>query len=84
MGCNTREENAAELAADEERITRRESVVRAAQAAIDSHKAGLGVEGEDETQLWHLIASLLEWCDAKNIDFDLQLELVREYYRTEG
>lgn len=54
------------------------------QTAIDGHNRDLGLQtghcpGVD---LWHMIASAIEWCEAQNprVDFDLTLENVREHF----
>jgi hypothetical protein len=53
--------------------------VDAAQAALDKHDDELGLEegNGDEVQVYHLVASLLEFCDARGLDFDEILDEVR-------
>ena len=53
--------------------------VAAAQAAITTHQEAAGLEAGNgpSTDLWHLLASLMEWCDAKGVDFDATVSEVR-------
>lgn len=51
---------------------------QAASLAIQAHKAALGIEGDDSVQMWHLLASLLEWCRATGVDLDAELSDVRQ------
>lgn len=46
---------------------------------------GVPLNADKETLVWHMIASLLEYCDDQvpPVDFDLQLEMVREHFRGE-
>lgn len=46
---------------------------------IDRHRLNTGLVGDDETIMFHVIADLLEFCDAKAIDFDLVTEQAREH-----
>lgn len=46
--------------------------VAAADAALRAHRDHLGLEGDDEVQLWHLLASLKEWAAASGVDFAMQ------------
>lgn len=60
--------------------------VKAAQAAIDAHQDTLRLEdgNSPETGLWHLVWSLLDWCDAMNVDFDATVSEVRAEIRNAG
>jgi len=60
--------------------------VQAAQAAIDAHQNFLLLEDGNgkATDLWHLVWSLLDWCDAMNVDFDAVVSEVREEIRSTG
>lgn len=55
-------------------------VVAAVASAMDSHEQAMKLEAnmEPETRVWHMIASLLEYCDEHQLNFDLILESVRE------
>lgn len=44
--------------------------VEAACAAVDAHQGKLGCDGERDMQLWHLLASLHEWCAVYGVNFD--------------
>jgi hypothetical protein len=54
--------------------------VVAAQAAVDAHQQAMALEAGNghATDLWHLIYSLLEWCDANGVDFDTTVSEVRQ------
>lgn len=56
--------------------------IEAAQAAIDinMHKMRLEDDGNQQTRLFHLLVSLLEWSDANHIDFDAAVSEVRQYF----
>lgn len=58
--------------------------VRAAQVALDAHHKAYRLEDGNGsgTALFHLLASLLEWCDAQTpcVDFDAILEEVRQHF----
>lgn len=56
------------------------------QEALDGHNRALGLmEGAgDEVDLFHMLASAIEWCDRQGVDFDLALEEVREHFKSEG
>lgn len=57
-----------------------ENHVSAVQELLDAHDRTLGLEESagGEQQLWHLLMSLLEFCDARGLEFDSILEHVRE------
>lgn len=44
---------------------------------------GAPLNSDKDTLVWHMIASIIEYCGAQSprIDFDLQTELVREHFR---
>lgn len=44
--------------------------VLAATAAVDAHSTTLGIEGDTQIQVWHLLASLLEYCAVHRVDFE--------------
>lgn len=48
--------------------------VDAGQAAIDVHQKTLMCDGDASVQLWHLLASLHEWCAVQGVDFDQELK----------
>jgi hypothetical protein len=50
----------------------------AIQHALSTHKQALFLEGDTETQIWHLLLSLSEFCAFKGIDLDAVLVEVRE------
>lgn len=54
--------------------------VDAACSAIDAHEVAMKLEPDAgrEVQLWHLIYSLLEWCDVNALDFDATVSEVRQ------
>ncbi len=56
------------------------TAVEAAVTAIDAHEAAMKLEpGTGRgVQLWHLIYSLLEWCDVNALDFDATVSEVRQ------
>lgn len=37
---------------------------------MEAHQGKLGCDGEHDIQLWHLLASLHEWCAVYGVDFD--------------
>jgi hypothetical protein len=43
--------------------------VSAAEAAIAAHREKLGIDGQDSTQLFHLLLSIKEWAAASGVDF---------------
>lgn len=43
--------------------------VEAAEAAIRAHREKLGIDGDDSTQLFHLLLSLKEWAAASGVNF---------------
>lgn len=53
----------------------------AANKALAAHSEALGIEGDEETQVWHLIASLQEYCAVKGMDFDAQVDEVKKQIR---
>ena len=58
--------------------------IEAFQGALAQHHRDMGLDDEDSSpssDLWHMLVSALEWCDAKGIDFDETLEEVRQYFR---
>ena len=46
--------------------------IEAAQAAIDAHQHTMHLENFNgkATDLWHLVWSLLDWCDHHGVNFD--------------
>jgi hypothetical protein len=46
------------------------NAIIAARTALAAHTASLGIEGDLEVQIWHLLHSLLDLCDAEAIDLD--------------
>lgn len=56
--------------------------VDAISAAIVTHENVLGLypSSEPETSAWQLIASLLDYCAANDIDFDATVKDIRENY----
>ncbi len=55
-----------------------DNATKRAQFLIDRHRTETGLQGDAETILTHILGDLIEWCDAKRIDFDLQVEAARE------
>lgn len=59
--------------------TLNQNSVAAAEKALDAHGRSLGgIEGDASTQVWHLLASLHEYCVAHEVDLDAELKDVRE------
>ena len=56
--------------------------VDAISAATVTHENVLGLypSSEPETAAWHLIASILDYCAAHDIDFDATAKDIRENY----
>ena len=53
--------------------------VTAAERALAAHAEALGgIEGDASIQVWHLLASLQEYCVANAVDLDTELRQVRE------
>jgi hypothetical protein len=52
--------------------------IEAAGAALKAHESAMGVEGPAEIQLWHLLASMLEHCAVRGLDFDQTLSEVKD------
>lgn len=50
----------------------------AAAKAVQTHTDKLGIEGDPETQVWHLLVSLHEYCAVNGIDLDAQFADVRQ------
>lgn len=50
---------------------------------LAAHRERAGLEGDDETILWHLLADIIEWCDEKHVDLDATLSGVREHFAEE-
>jgi len=59
-------------------VSRQSRSVAAATAAIKEHANALGIEGDSAIQIWHLVASLQEYCAANAVDLDAQLADVRK------
>ncbi|WP_333611694.1 hypothetical protein [Brevundimonas bullata] len=60
-----------------------EAGVAAAQAALEAHRLVYRLEGGEApgAELFHILASLLEWSDAQSpkVDFDAALDEARTY-----
>ena len=54
--------------------------VEAACAAIGAHQQSLLIDGDPSVQLWHLFASLHEWCAVCGVDFDEELKEFKETF----
>jgi hypothetical protein len=54
-----------------------------ANAAIEGHKQESGISGPDDVQAWHLILSLLTFCEVKGFDFDEILADARQHHAQE-
>ena len=56
--------------------------VDAISAAIVTHNNMLGLtrSSEPEINAWHILASLLDYCAAHDIDFDATVKDIRENY----
>lgn len=55
-----------------------DNATKRAQFLIDRHRTETGLEGDDETILTHILGDIIEWCDEKRVDFDLQADAARE------
>jgi len=55
-----------------------EKAYEAAARAVDKHTDHLGIEGEPSVQIWHLLASMHEYCAMNGVDLDAQLADVRQ------
>jgi len=55
-----------------------------AEVAIEAHRLTLGIEGDKEIQLWHLLVSLLDYCEANAINFDANLSGAKHYRSERG
>ncbi len=66
----------------------RDAMNEAVHDAFRAHNAvtGLSNDEPDEVQVWHLILTLLEFCDATtpHIDFDAQVEDARNHMLTDA
>lgn len=60
--------------------------IQAFQDSLDLHTANAGMEPKhaDETNLFHLFVSAIEWAEARNVDLDAVLVQAREYHEREG
>lgn len=53
--------------------------IQAAEAALRAHDDALGgIEGDTACRVWHLLASLQEYCAQQGVDLDNELQEVRE------
>lgn len=59
-----------------------EKAYEAAARAVDKHTDYLGIEGDREIQVWHLLASLHEFCAVNGVDLDAQIADVRKQIMT--
>lgn len=58
---------------------------KAFRMALDAHNTDMGLANETvTTEVWHMLRSMLEFCDAGSIDFDNLLEEAREDIRDNG
>ena len=57
------------------------AAIELAQLALDSHRSRRGLERDNETVLIHLLADLIEWCDANHVDLDATIGQAREMLR---
>lgn len=57
----------------------------AAQRAMKQHESDLMLDcaNDPDLSVWHMIASLIEFCDEHGVDFDERLSCVREFFTTE-
>lgn len=46
----------------------------AAKAALDAHRQSLGIEGGDDIQVWHLLVSLMHYCQTHGVDLDAEYQ----------
>lgn len=49
-----------------------------ARPAIEAFEQAAGMQGGKETQVWHLLLCLMDYCEAEGLDFDHLLANVRE------
>lgn len=56
--------------------------IQAFQDSLDLHTANAGLEPKhgNETDLFHLFVSALDWAEAKAVDFDAILVQARAYH----
>lgn len=59
-------------------VSRKSRSVAAVTAAITEHSNALGIEGGPGVKVWHLVASLQEYCVANGVDLDAKLADVRK------
>jgi hypothetical protein len=54
------------------------------QALLEQHDLRMGLEPDsaNETRVWHLLYSLIEYCDHHSLDLDLILENVRAEFNS--
>lgn len=66
-------------------MTRNPAIVERAKALLEFERQHGCLEGDDETIFWHVLANLIEWCDAQSprVDFDAVLSDVRDSLRFE-
>lgn len=59
-----------------------QQAVDSAQAAIDLNMQRMRLESTDDqqTRLFHLLISLIEWCEVRRIDFDAAVSEVRQHF----
>lgn len=68
----------------EKNMSTNETAVNAAQKAIDTHTEALRIDADgNNTAFWHLLASLIEYSDANGIDFDAELDSVRQHFQSQ-
>lgn len=80
---NTREENAADMA--REKKAKAETIDKI-HTCLCQHDDIMGLEptAEPETRVWHMLYSMIEYCDHHKIDIDNVLEQVRDGYDNKG
>jgi hypothetical protein len=55
-----------------------------ARETLDAHKSIAGIdEGDDTCQIWHLLISLVTFCQVEGIDIDKQLAGAKHWVKTE-
>jgi hypothetical protein len=55
-----------------------------ARGAITAHKDVAGLEGDDEVQIWHLLVSLIVFCQVQGIDFDATVAAAKMHVESDG
>lgn len=66
-------------------MDKRQTMISAATAAIATHTAAMQLDDDGrpcDVGMWHLLASLAQWADDNEVDFDISLAAAREMLPT--